>query len=203
MRAQKLSLLAVVVAAGLSLTACQGGDSDSASGSSNDSSASQGSGGGSAPADGNATGSESGSSSDGSGESGASGSGSCKTSQLDFSSSHGMSEGTTLINLKNTGSATCSLQGFPGVDLKGKDGTVSATRSKIGPTKVDVAPGEETRFTLHHPMNDSGGSGVTFTSLIVTPPGETHSHSLPLTINVPASDSATPSITVDPVGAGK
>ncbi|MGI5469967.1 DUF4232 domain-containing protein [Streptomyces sp. CA-132043] len=206
MRAQKLSLLAVAVAAGLSLTACQGGDSTSASGSGSDSSSSRGSGGSSAPADDNATGSESGSSNGGSADSdgsGPSGSGSCKTSQLDFSSSHGMSEGTTLINLKNTGSATCSLQGFPGVDLKGKDGTISATRSKIGPSKVDVAPGEETRFTLHHPMNDSGGSGVTFTSLLVTPPGETHSHSLPLNINVPASDSTTPAITVDPVGAGK
>ncbi|WP_052866110.1 DUF4232 domain-containing protein [Streptomyces niger] len=202
MRAPKLSLLAVVVAAGLSLTACQGEDSTSASGSS-DSSSAQSSGGSSAPADDNSTGAQSGSSSGGSDGGGASGSGSCKTSQLDFSTSHGMSEGITLINLKNTGSAACTLQGFPGADLKGKDGTVSATRSKIGPTKVGVAPGEETRFTLHHPMNDSGGSGVTYTSLIVTPPGETHSHTLPVSINVPVSDGPSSAITVDPVGAGK
>ncbi|MFD9812014.1 DUF4232 domain-containing protein [Streptomyces sp. NPDC059080] len=96
----------------------------------------------------------------------------------------------------------CSLQGFPGVDLKGRDGTISATRSKAAPVKVTVQPGEETRFTLNTPPNTSGGSGVTFTSLIVTPPNETHSHTLPAGINLPVSDKPA-AVTVDPVGVGK
>ncbi|MFG2224935.1 DUF4232 domain-containing protein [Streptomyces sp. NPDC048644] len=97
-----------------------------------------------------------------------------------------------------------TLQGFPGADLKGKDGTTSADRSKLTPKKVSVKPGEETRFTLHVPPNNSGGSGVTFTSLVVTPPNETHSHTLPLSINIAVSDGSSPAaITVDPVGAGK
>jgi len=199
MRVKNLSLLAVAVAAGLSLTACNGDDS-SAQGS-GDSSASAG------QKSDTGTGAP-----DGSGEIGASGgtdagggasSDSCKTSQLGFSSSHGMAEGSLLVNLKNTGSATCTLQGFPGVDLKSKDGSVSAERSDLTPEKVSVKPGEETRFTLTYPPNTSGGTGASFTSLSVTPPGETHSHSLPVSINVPASDSTTSAIKVDPVGSGK
>ncbi|MFB8271779.1 DUF4232 domain-containing protein [Streptomyces sp. NPDC055955] len=207
MRVQKFSLLAVAVAAGLSLTACQSGD-DSSAGSDDSSSAqssgSQNSGGSSASA-GKGTGTA-GAGATAAGSSGAAsetGTGACKTSQLAFSSSGGMAEGTLIVNLKNTGSATCTLKGFPGADLKGKDGTVSAERSKLAPPAVSVEAGEETRFTLHYPSNDSGGSGVTFTSLVVTPPDETHSHTLPVSINVPVSDGSGPAITVDPVGTGK
>ncbi|MFD7506082.1 DUF4232 domain-containing protein [Streptomyces sp. NPDC059850] len=205
MRVQKISLLALTVAAGLSLSACQGGDSSSQG--SGDSSASA------APKSDTGTDSPDGSSGSGSsGDIGASGgaeagggasSGACKTSQLEFSSSHGMGEGTLLVNLKNTGSADCTLQGFPGVDLKSKDGSISAERGDDTPQKVSVKPGEETRFTLTYPPNTSGGTGATFTSLAVTPPGETHAASVPVTINVPASDSATSAVTVEPVGSGK
>ncbi|MGW2329302.1 DUF4232 domain-containing protein [Streptomyces sp. NPDC001700] len=208
MRVQKISLLPLAVAAGLSLSACQGGDSSSQG--SGDSSASA------APKSDTGTDSPDGSDgSDGSGSSGdigASGgadagggasSDACKTSQLEFSSSHGMGEGTLLVNLKNTGSADCALQGFPGVDLKSKDGSISAERGDDTPQKVSVKPGEETRFTLTYPPNTSGGTGATFTSLAVTPPGETHAASVPVTINVPASDSATSAIKVEPVGSGK
>ncbi|MEV6295485.1 DUF4232 domain-containing protein [Streptomyces sp. NPDC051896] len=202
MRVQKLSLLAVTAVAGLSLTACQGGDtsssdagdSSSPSSPSSQSSTSQGS--------------------DGSGASGGKGAptasrtggamaSACTTSQLAFSTSGGMAEGTLIVNLKNTGSATCSLKGFPGADLKSKDGTVSAQRSKLAAPLVSVKPGEETRFTLHYPPNNSGGSGETFTGLVVTPPNETHSRALPVSINVPVSDGSGPAVTVDPVGTGK
>ncbi|WP_329432007.1 DUF4232 domain-containing protein [Streptomyces sp. NBC_01280] len=208
MRVQKFSLLAVAVAAGLSLTACQSGDDSSAgsddSPSSAQSSGSQDSGGSSA-----STGKGAGTAGSDASAEGASGAASgtatsaCRTSQLAFSSSGGMAEGTLIVNLKNTGTATCTLKGFPGADLKGKDGTVSAERSKLAPPSVSVKAGEETRFTLHYPSNDSGGSGVTFTSLVVTPPNETHSHTLPVSVSVPVSDGSGPAITVDPVGTGK
>jgi hypothetical protein len=175
--ARKAAAAAVIAAAAFGLTACQ----DTADANGNPSSAaSSGSNGGTGA-----------------------GSGACKTSQLAFSSSHGMGEDDLIINLKNTGSATCTLQGFPGADLKGKDGTISATRSKLSAPKTSVQPGAETRFTLHYPSNTSGGTGVTYTHLIVTPPNETHSHSLPVNINVAVSDSSTPAVTVDPVGTGK
>ncbi|MCX3061632.1 DUF4232 domain-containing protein [Streptomyces beihaiensis] len=213
MRVKKLSLLAVAAAAGLSLTACQGGGSDgNASGadssggtSSTPSSSSTSS---SSSSSSSSTGSSSGQSSSGGTASSdpakAAGTRTCTTSRLGFSSSGGMAEGELIVNLKNTGPTACALKGFPGADLKGKDGTVSAARSKLAPPLVTVKPGEETRFTLHYPANNSGGSGVTFTTLVVTPPNETHSHSLPVRINVPVTDgSGSGSITVDPVGTGK
>ncbi|MFE6752484.1 DUF4232 domain-containing protein [Streptomyces sp. NPDC057684] len=211
MRVQKFSLLAVAVAASLSLTACQSGD-DSSAGSDDSSSSAQGSGsqssgsqhsGGSSASTGEGTGTAGSDASAGGSTGAGTGTGACQTSQLAFSSSGGMAEGTLIVNLKNTGSATCTLKGFPGADLKGKDGTVSAERSKLAAPSVSVKAGEETRFTLHYPSNGSGGSGVTFTSLVVTPPNETHSHTLPVSINVPVSDGSGAAITVDPVGTGK
>ncbi len=202
MRVKKLPLIALaLVAAGLSLTACQN-DDDASSGTTTDTPSSQGSGGASSDDGAAATPSTAGTG--GSDAGGTTAAGACTTSQLAFSSSGGMGEGTLIINLKNTGSAACTLQGFPGADLKGKDGTISAARSKLSAPKVSVAPGNETRFTLHFPPNNSGGSGVTFTNLIVTPPNETTSHTLSVMINIPASDGSTGSaVTVDPVGTGK
>ncbi|OIK08280.1 DUF4232 domain-containing protein [Streptomyces monashensis] len=213
MRVQKLSLLVVAAVAGLSLTACSG--SDSGSSAKSDSSApsqstgSQDSGtqstGGSGAATGKGTGTGTGTGQAGTngGAVAGGGSGACKTAQLAFSTSGGMAEGELIVNLKNTGSATCALKGFPGADLKSKDGSISARRSSVAPVPVRVKPGEETRFTLHYPPNNSGGTGETFTTLVVTPPGETHSHSLPVGVNVPVTDGSGGAITVDPVGTGK
>ncbi|MGW0208315.1 DUF4232 domain-containing protein [Streptomyces sp. NPDC003233] len=206
MRVQKLSLLAVAAVAGLSLTACQGGDkgSSDSSDSASPSSASQGSGSqgsGSRASDG--TGASSGTGTPAASRTGSAMTSACTTSQLAFSTSGGMAEGTLVVNLKNTGTTACTLKGFPGADLKSKDGTVSARRSKLAAPLVSVKPGEETRFTLHYPPNTSGGSGETFTSLVVTPPNETHPRTLPVSINVPVSDGSGSAITVDPVGTGK
>lgn len=220
MRVQKLSLAAVALAAGLSVTACQGGDDASAGAHDSSSAASsplpadsssapssdQGSDGGSAP-DGNgsptAKPGTGGDNSAGSGTNSA-GSATCKTSQLAMSVSGSMAEGDRVVHLKNTGSDTCTLKGFPGVDLKGKDGTFSADRSKLEAPTVNVKPGAETRFTLHAPRNDSGGHGVTMTSMVVTPPNETHSKTLRVGINLPVTDKAhAEPVRVDPVGTGK
>ncbi|MEV6703960.1 hypothetical protein AB0M68_43775, partial [Streptomyces sp. NPDC051453] len=115
MRVQKFSLLAVAVAAGLSLTACQSGD-DSSAGSDDSSSSAQSSGsqdaGGSSASTGKGTGTAgSGASAEGSsGAASGTATGACRTSQLAFSSSGGMAEGTLIVNLKNTGTATCTLK---------------------------------------------------------------------------------------------
>ncbi|WP_435131513.1 DUF4232 domain-containing protein [Actinacidiphila sp. bgisy144] len=222
MRLGKLSIVALVaVAAGLSLTACND-DTDSASGtapstavgstlddggSSGSSSGSSGTtAGGTSSSTANGTGTSATSGSGSSGSSGGSGTadgGMCKTANLSFSVSGGMGEGEILVNMKNTGAGTCTMHGFPGVDLKSNYGTQSVDRSSVSAPDVTLASGEETRFTLHYPENTSGGSGVTFTSMVVTPPNETHSHTVPVSINVPVTDSTTSSITVDPVGAGK
>ncbi|MFF8992178.1 DUF4232 domain-containing protein [Streptomyces sp. NPDC014983] len=218
MRVQNIALLAVAVAAGLSLTACgssdnsssSGGGSSSPSATASDSSGGQGSASQGSGGTGGSTGST-GSSGRSGGTSGtvhgptgsgrASGAG-CTTAHLSFSTSGGMAEGELIVNMKNTGSANCTLHGFPGVDLKSKDGTISASRSKLAVPTVTLQPGAETRFTLHYQPNTSGGTGETFTQLVVTPPNETHSTTLNAGINVPVTDGA-PGITVDPVGTGK
>jgi hypothetical protein len=196
---------AVLVAAGLALAGCDSNGSapapDSSSGTPNATQSTSGSAaGGGAAASPTSGGSGSGGSGTGAGGS-AAGAG-CKTANLSFSVSGGMGEGELLINLKNTGSTACSMHGFPGVDLKGRAGTVSAARSTMAVPTVTLSPGQSTYFTLHYPPNDSGGSGVTFTSIVVTPPNETHSHTMALSVNVPAGSGSTPAITVDPVGAG-
>ncbi|MGW5444628.1 DUF4232 domain-containing protein [Streptomyces asiaticus] len=203
--ARKAAAAAVVAVAAFGLTACQ--DNADASGSSSSSAASDSSDSGSSgsgSSDGGSSGSAGGNQGNGgAGGGGGGGADACKTSQLGFRSSHGMGEGTLIVDLKNNGSAPCTLQGFPGVDLKSKNGSISAERSDLKAPKTKVKPGEETRFTLSYPPNDSGGSGETFTTLVVTPPNETHSHSLPVSINVPVTDGTGDAIKVDPVGTGK
>ncbi|MFJ8857835.1 DUF4232 domain-containing protein [Streptomyces sp. NPDC102451] len=216
MRLRKTSVGVAVVAA-LSLAACDGGGSSdvgaaaSASAStSTEPSAGSGSPSGDGATDGSTDGSGGGDSQASASAtasvspSGSSSGGVCRTADLSFSSSGGMAEGELLINLRNTGSASCSMHGFPGLDLKGKDGTVSAARNsgRSAPT-VTLTPGEATNFSLYFPPNSSGGSGVTFTSALVTPPNETHSHSMSLSVNVPAGDGTASRITVTPVGSGK
>ncbi|MFF3491350.1 DUF4232 domain-containing protein [Streptomyces sp. NPDC002795] len=209
MRARKLTLAAVALAAGLSLTACQGNE-DSAADTNDDSpaassaSSSSSSGGNSETSGKNVSDSgEKTAAAEGSGG-GQINTGPCKTSNLAFDSAHGMGEGTLIVSMKNTSDA-CSLKGFPGVDLRSEQasGPLSAHRSGLASPSVVLGNGESTRFTLHYPPNTTGGSGVDVTSLDITPPNETHSTNLKVGINLPVSDGADQKVYVDPVGTGK
>ncbi|MFF8284993.1 DUF4232 domain-containing protein [Streptomyces albus] len=223
MRAKKMTLAALALAAGLSLTACQGND-DSAAGSNSSAASSSGggsssssagtSGGGSSEEGGTSTGGGS-----GTGGTKAAGSaeaapgsgggkittGDCKTENLEFSSSHGMGEGDLIVTLKNVGGDACSLKGFPGVDLRSQDAgrPLSAKRSDLAAPAVSLQNGDETRFTLHYPPNNTGGTGAYVSSMVVTPPNETHSKSLPVSISLPVEVGADQKVVVDPVGTGK
>ncbi|WP_420032581.1 DUF4232 domain-containing protein [Streptomyces sp. cg28] len=214
MRVQKFTLAAVALTAGLALTACQDNqDSGDAASGSNDSAAASSSSSASASAPSSSSASSSAASTAGGSSSGddAPGSGGgqintgpCKTANLSFSTAHGMGEGDFMVAMKNTGDA-CYLKGFPGVDLKAANGggSISAGRTGTAPVSVVLKNGEETRFHLHYTPNTSGGSGVTITSLVVTPPNETHSKSVPVSLNLPVSDKPSGGVTVDPVGTGK
>ncbi|WP_030911073.1 DUF4232 domain-containing protein [Streptomyces sp. NRRL F-5126] len=228
MSAKKIAALALTVAAaGLSLTACDSGGQPSASAGSSTSAT-----GGSAPAaasstGGNGSGSDSSDSGSGSGSSSSakgSSSGSnlsakggsatsatkCKTDDLGFSvaSTPGYKDKELAITLTNKGSRTCSMHGYPGVQLVGPDGlgdrgpnaernTESATAST-----VTLKPGEETGFTLGY-MPDPNNSGKKYTRLDITPPDNTVSdtvelHSLAF---IPAKASKDiRSLVVNPVG---
>ncbi|MGK4906738.1 DUF4232 domain-containing protein [Streptomyces albus] len=228
MRAKKMTLAALALAAGLSLTACQGND-DSAAGSNSSAASSSGggsssssagtSGGGSSEEGGTSTGGGNGTGGSGTGGTKAAGSaeaapgsgggkittGDCKTKNLEFSSSHGMGEGDLIVTLKNVGGDACSLKGFPGVDLRSQDAgrPLSAKRSDLAAPAVSLQNGEETRFTLHYPPNNTGGTGAYVSSMVVTPPNETHSKSLPVSISLPVEVGADQKVVVDPVGTGK
>ncbi|MGD6744099.1 DUF4232 domain-containing protein [Streptomyces sp. BH106] len=215
MRARKLTLAAVALAAGLSLTACQGNE-DSAAGSNDDSSAASSSSSSSSGGDSQASGknvSNTGSdtpddpdaakAAEGTGH-GQINTGPCKTANLAFDTAHGMGEGTLIVSMRNTGD-TCSLKGFPGVDLRSQDasGPLSAHRSGLESPTVVLDNGETTRFTLHYPPNNTGGTGVFVTALAVTPPNETHTKALSVGFSLPVSDGADQKVYVDPVGTGK
>ncbi|MEU4657674.1 DUF4232 domain-containing protein [Streptomyces sp. NPDC023723] len=197
MRVKNYSLLAVAVAAGLSLTACQNDDTastttDAAPVSSESSAASSGD---TEPSGTNAS---------TNGDTGAGvSSDTCTTDQLTATQKHGMGEGDILVHLKNTSDAACDLKGFPGVDLRNDDDSVSAARTDLEAPLVTIAAGDEARFTLHYTPNTSGGSGVTFDTLVVTPPNETHSLTIPVSVNLAVTESTEPALRVDPVGTGK
>ncbi|MER5443798.1 DUF4232 domain-containing protein [Streptomyces sp. NPDC002790] len=202
MRARKLTLAAVALAAGLSLTACQGNDDSAASKNDDSSSSAASSSGGDATTKAAAKTAAKGSA-EGSGN-GQINTGPCKTANLAFDTAHGMGEGTLMVSMRNTSDA-CSLKGFPGVDLRSEaaSGPLSAKRSELASPTVVLGNGETTRFTLHYPPNNTGGSGVDVTSLDITPPNETHSTTVKVGINLPVSDGADQKVYVDPVGTGK
>ncbi|MFI7010072.1 DUF4232 domain-containing protein [Streptomyces sp. NPDC050145] len=219
--AKTLTLAAVALAAGLSLTACQSGnDGDNDAAASTDPTASSSSASSPAPSSpgteasspapdstaGGGTGNTTGGTGDDKGSGGGQiNTGPCKTANLTISATHGMGEGDVLVSLKNTSDA-CNLKGFAGVDLKTADGdTISANRTENAAPSVVLQNGEATRFTLHTPRNDSGGSGVKVTRLVITPPNETHSKTLAFALSLPVTDGSHPEqgVMVEPVGTGK
>jgi hypothetical protein len=183
MRGKKLPILAVVaLAAGLSLTAC-GPDDPSPAGASSPSGAAAGSGGsgGSGPHD-----------------------SMCLTKNLGMLTQAGVDEGELVVNLENTGTKPCTIQGYPGVELKNADATLRARPKSDKPGRLTtLKPGEQTTFSLYYPLNQSGDPGTDYGRLVVTPPHETHSKTIdgidggPL--NLTDDPDARP-LTVDPVG---
>jgi hypothetical protein len=192
--------LAATSALALTLTACGNGSGNDASGdqSSAPTSSSSATATGGAPAE-NAdaakgAGSSTGSGGTGTSTGGASGTGSsggtgasrCHTAGLGFSFGAGDGKVSSsddqqqlAVVLKNKTSAACTIQGFPGVDLKSSGGSWSLTRSGATPKKVTLAAGSSTTFTITFlPWNQGSGTEFKATSVVVTPPNETTSTTL-------------------------
>ena len=131
----------------------------------------------------------------------------CRTADLGFGygpdggpQAVGDTSASEVVKLTNNGRATCALRGFPGVDLKTNAGTISVPRTHDKPALVTLKPGANALFDVVYPVNNTGGSGVRVDTLVITPPNETHSHTLPWNLGtLPASDSPTPGVTVGPV----
>ncbi|SEN17620.1 DUF4232 domain-containing protein [Actinacidiphila rubida] len=230
-RLRTLPLTVAILSAGLVLTAC-GGGSSSDSASAKDSSpatpsATAGSGtdtaatpspvdsasaatttnGGGSSSSGGSTGSPA--SSQGSG--GSSGGQRCRTADLAMSVAPGSgaqsvgSAGPVIIKMTNHGSRSCTMKGYPGVDLVGGGQTWSLSRqTSVAPHATTVAPGGSTSFTITY-MPYSAGSGrqLDVKTIVITPPNETVSTDVPWEFQpVLLQDGAThPATYVGPVGS--
>ena len=76
--------------------------------------------------------------------------------------------------LKNKTSAACTIQGFPGVDLKSSGGSWSLTRSSATSKKITLAAGGSATFTITFlPWTQGSGTEFKATSVVITPPNET------------------------------
>ncbi|MFE2065047.1 DUF4232 domain-containing protein [Streptomyces sp. NPDC059467] len=192
--------LAATSALALALTACGNGSGNDTSGGQPSSSSATAAGGataenagatkdaGSSTGSSGSTGSSAAGSSagGGTGSSGGTGAGRCHTAGLGFSFGSGDGKVSSsddqqqlAVVLKNKTSAACTIQGFPGVDLKSSGGSWSLTRSSATPKKVTLAAGSSATFTISFlPWNQGSGTEFKATSVVVTPPNETTSTTL-------------------------
>jgi hypothetical protein len=88
---------------------------------------------------------------------------------------------TQAVDLTNQGSAACTMNGFPGVDLVGaangkQDYSWSLQRQSASYSQVTVAPGGTAHFNLIY-LPNVAGDGIDFkvTTLMITSPN-TFSH---------------------------
>ncbi|WP_406142080.1 DUF4232 domain-containing protein [Streptomyces sp. NBC_01089] len=112
------------------------------------------------------------------------------------------------VAFTNIGKGTCTLTGFPGVDMVGdqaSDGTWSLERSSKKVTTISLAPGDTTDFTITLGATTETGSGTFEPGLVrITPPNEKSQFSLkwPFGGVITKQDGATHSATyVNPIGS--
>ncbi|MFJ2774021.1 DUF4232 domain-containing protein [Streptomyces sp. NPDC087300] len=230
--ASKTLLAGLALLGSLSLTACNGDDGTDASGS-NDSvpsaSAGQDAGSGNDSGSGSGGGGTGGKGeTGGTGGSGSSGSGSgsdkgtvagtgsneggkvgiCRSDELEVSAVDNTigDEGTVTVAFKNGGGRDCTINGFAGVDLKTAAGdTMAGKRTDEKPRSEILKDGETAAFNIGFPVNDSGGSGVRVSNILVTPPNETKSVTVAwpagsLPVENPDSQALKGPIMISPVG---
>ena len=230
MRLQRTAAIAVAaLVGGFALSACSANSGATAgaaaSGAAGGSGASAGASAGGSAGTGGSSGSSSGSNGGSAPTSGASGStnatttgaGSsrCHTADLGYSWATGgdavpngnaNQQQTAVVILKNTSGHTCSMHGFPGVDLVNSGIQWPLERSSQQPTTITLHPGDSTQFTVTFlPWTAAGnvaGNNFAPTLLMITPPNETTSYDLPWSWgHVLLQDGAThPGTFISPIG---
>ncbi|WEH34785.1 DUF4232 domain-containing protein [Streptomyces sp. AM 4-1-1] len=222
-RRKALLVSAVLVGGTMLVTACQDTDSGAARKSSSaaptgqavapsdsDSSTTGGDqGGGKGSTGNNSSGGQGAASGSGSGpgEKGKAGkAGTCRTDELKITATDntiaGDPDGTVTVQLKNGGGRDCAMSGYAGVDLRTSAGTLSAKRTGERANPVMLKSGQSVAFGINYPINDSGGSGVRVTALLVTPPNETKTVTLPWpgAGTLPVTEGGGSPVRVGPVG---
>ncbi|MFF1698351.1 DUF4232 domain-containing protein [Streptomyces sp. NPDC058257] len=207
-------LVGISLVGALTLTACNGDDGTGVRDSSSSAASDSSSGGGSEPGGGSEQGGDKDSGS-GSGSGDSAGAGSdesgelakCRADDLDItaqdSTIDGDTDGTVAVTLTNGSGEECAISGYAGVDLKTSEGDLSAKRTGEQSTPGTLKDGESVSFGVNYPMNDSGGSGVGVTGLVVTPPDDTKSVTLewPGAKTLPVTDGAGSPVKVGPIGS--
>ncbi|MGW0658120.1 DUF4232 domain-containing protein [Streptodolium elevatio] len=132
--------------------------------------------------------------------------GKCRTDDLKITAMDatitGDPNGTVAVTFENIGH-NCTMSGYAGVDLKTAAGSVSAQRIGQPAEPMVLQSGKSVSFGIDYPINDSGGSGVRITDLLVTPPGETKSITLkwPGGGSLPVTDGSGTPVQVGPIGS--
>ncbi|MFI9788729.1 DUF4232 domain-containing protein [Kitasatospora sp. NPDC051984] len=207
MRVRKFAVAALTVAAAaFSLTACQ--SDEEAGGAQGAPTAAPAASTGASPSGGPVSGGPGGRSTPpATAPAGAGKAGKCRTADLAITAADrtitGDADNTVVVELKNRGGKDCTLSGYAGVDLKTSAGTLSAKRSGEPVVAGVVAAGKSTYFGISYPANTSGGSGVRITGLVVTPPDETQSVTLPWpgAASLPVTDGGGSPVKIGPMGS--
>ncbi|ADI08732.1 hypothetical protein SBI_05612 [Streptomyces bingchenggensis BCW-1] len=81
---------------------------------------------------------------------------------------------TTAVKFENTSDSSCTMYGFPGVQIKDGFGkTWDLQRSAEKPSRVTLKPGGHTYFTIQLlPTTDTGARKVVPATVLVTPPDQ-------------------------------
>ncbi|MEE1783771.1 DUF4232 domain-containing protein [Streptomyces sp. SP17BM10] len=131
----------------------------------------------------------------------------CRTADLTITAADrtitGDPDNTVVVELKNHSGKDCTLSGYAGVDLKTPSGALSADRSGQPVGTSVLAPGKSTYFGISYPPNNTGGSGLRITGLVVTPPDETQPVTLPWpgAGSLPATDTNGSPVKIGPMGS--
>ncbi|GGV53443.1 hypothetical protein GCM10010277_51020 [Streptomyces longisporoflavus] len=100
----------------------------------------------------------------------------CRTDELEVNATDNTTdktEGVVTVVFKNGGGRDCSIKGYAGVDLTASTGdTLSVARNGEQAVPGVLKDGDSAAFNITFPYNNSGGSGVRITKLVVTPPNE-------------------------------
>ncbi|GLW55695.1 DUF4232 domain-containing protein [Kitasatospora phosalacinea] len=211
MRARTLALTTLAVAAALSLTACQDDGTDTAQGApstaataAKSAAAAPSTAAPASPAAPAGTGGTTGGTT--AAPAGTGKAAKCRTADLTVTAVDatitGDAEGTVAVELKNHSGKDCTIAGYAGVDLQAAEGTLSAERSGEPVVSAVLKNGKSTYFGVSYPVNTTGGTGVRITHLVVTPPDETHSVTLPWPGgSLPVTDGSGAPVKIGPVGS--
>ncbi|WP_369218245.1 DUF4232 domain-containing protein, partial [Streptomyces flavofungini] len=132
----------------------------------------------------------------------------CRSDELEVTAADNSTddeEGIVTVAFKNGGGRDCAMKGYAGVDLRTSTGdTLSVDRNGEQPRAEVLKDGETAAFNITFPVNNSGGSGIRVTKLLVTPPNETKTVTIAWpagTLPVAGEGGATgPKLSIAPVG---